>query len=60
MEIETDFFFFFYMTPELVTHVSYAKRLAPDGSNEYTTFKDLCDGELSSTKLNKVIKLENK
>ncbi|XP_058726383.1 uncharacterized protein LOC131597723 [Vicia villosa] len=35
-----------------------AKRHIGDGSNESTTVAGMCDGELSSTKLKKIIKLE--
>ncbi|XP_058751503.1 uncharacterized protein LOC131624572 [Vicia villosa] len=35
-----------------------AKRQIHDGSNDSTTVAGLCDGELSSTKLKKIIKLE--
>ncbi|CAI8583816.1 unnamed protein product [Vicia faba] len=34
------------------------KRQLPGGSSESTSFEGLCDGELSSNKLKKIIKLE--
>lgn len=44
---------------EPMTPTTNAKRIAPDGSSDSTTLKDHCDGNLSSTKVNKPLKMDH-